>query len=55
MVHVEPDEPVEKLVEDCRSADVLGVPFDEGRARFCTHLGVDRADIETAIDRIASR
>ena len=55
IVLVEPDEPVETFLEDCRSADVLGVPFDEGRARFCTHLGVDRADIETAIDRIASR
>ena len=55
IVLVEPSEPVDTFLDRCRAADVLGVPFDEGRARFCTHLGVDRDDIETAIDRIANR
>ncbi len=55
IVLVEPDEPVERFLEECEAAGVLGVPFDEGRVRFCTHLGVDREDIETAIDRIADR
>jgi threonine aldolase len=55
IVLVDPDEPVEAFLEGCQGADVLGVPFDEGRARFCTHLGVGRDDIEAAIDRIAAR
>jgi threonine aldolase len=55
IVLVEPDDSVETFLEDCRAAGVLGVPFGGGRVRFCTHLGVDRDDIETAIDRIATR
>ncbi len=55
IVLVEPDEPVESFLDDCREAGVLGVPFGDQKVRFCTHLDVDRDDIETAIDRIAGR
>ena len=55
IVLVEPDEPVETFLDDCRKAGVSGVPLDGGTARFCTHLGVDREDVETAIERVAAR
>lgn len=51
---VDPDPPAERFLERLADRDGLGVPFGEGRVRFCTHLGVDRADIERAIDRIAA-
>lgn len=54
IVLVDPDPPAERFLERLADRDVLGVPFGEGRARFCTHLGIDRADIERAIDRIAA-
>lgn len=49
-----PEEPLEAFLERCETAGILGVPFDEGRVRFCTHLGVERADIETALDRLGA-
>ena len=52
IVFVETDEPASSFLERCRSTGVLGVAFDEHRVRFCTHLDVDRDDIETAIDRL---
>jgi threonine aldolase len=55
VVLVEPDDPVGTFLEDCREAGVLGVPFGGETVRFCTHLGVDRDDVEAAIDRIAAR
>ncbi|WP_299234423.1 threonine aldolase family protein [Natronomonas sp.] len=54
IVLCEPDRSAEAFLERCEAAGVLGVPFGEGRVRFCTHLGVDRDDVEAAIDRIGS-
>ncbi|MCQ4333030.1 low specificity L-threonine aldolase [Natronomonas sp. F2-12] len=55
IVLLEPGEPVETFLGDCKTAGVLGVPFEGGQVRFCTHLAVDADDIGTAIDRIAGR
>ncbi len=54
IVLVDPDPPADQFLERLADRDVLGVPFGDGQVRFCTHLGVDRADIERAIDRIAA-
>ena len=54
IVLVETDEPAEAFLERCEAADVLGVPFGEHVVRFCTHLDVDRDDVETAIERIGA-
>ncbi len=54
IVLVEPEEPAETFLNRCRNAGVLGSPFGKGRVRFCTHLDVDRENIETAIERIAA-
>ncbi|SEH38120.1 L-threonine aldolase [Halopenitus malekzadehii] len=42
------------FLEACTEAGVGGVEFDDYTVRFTTHLDVDREDIETAIDRIAT-
>jgi len=55
IVLVETDQPAEPFLEECAAAGVLGVPFGEHVARFCTHLDVDRDDVETAIDRVGAR
>ncbi len=55
IVFVETDRAAGAFVERCRDLGVSGIAFDETRVRFCTHLDVDRRDIETAIDRIAGR
>jgi threonine aldolase len=55
IVLVETDEPAETFVEDCEAVGVLGVPFGEHVVRFCTHLDVDREDVETAVERIEGR
>jgi threonine aldolase len=52
IVLVETDEPAERFLDRCERNDVLGVPFGEYVVRFCTHLDVDDADIETAIRHI---
>jgi threonine aldolase len=52
IVLVETDEPAERFLDRCERNDVLGVPFGEYVVRFCTHLDVDDADIETVIRRI---
>ena len=54
IVLVETDDPAEAFLERCEAAGVLGVPFGENVVRFCTHLDVDREDVETAIERIES-
>ena len=36
----------------CKEQGVLGTPFGEQVARFCTHLDVEEADIETAVARV---
>jgi len=53
IVLVGTDGPAERFLERCEEQGVLGVPFGEHTARFVTHLDVDRADVETAVDRIA--
>ena len=55
IVLVETDAPAEPFLEACEAAGVLGVPFAEHVVRFCTHLDVDREDVETAIARIEGR
>ena len=55
IVLVETDAPAKTFLETCEAAGVLGVPFGEHVVRFCTHLDVDREDVETAIDRIEDR
>ena len=42
----------EEFVDRCGDVDVLGGAFSEYTTRFCTNWDVDRADIETAVDRI---
>jgi len=54
VVLVEPNGSTEEFLERCEERGVLGVPFGDRRVRFCTHLDVDRDDIETAIDRIGA-
>jgi len=48
-------ETAESFLETCASVGVLGSAFDEYLVRFCTHLDVGRADVETAVERIADR
>lgn len=40
------------FLEACETAGVLGTEFGEYTARFCTHLDVDTAEIEQAIEAI---
>jgi len=44
----------EEFVEACAAEDVHGIVFDEYVVRFTTHLDVDRADVETAVERVRS-
>ncbi|MFB6195562.1 MAG: low specificity L-threonine aldolase [Haloplanus sp.] len=53
IVLVDTEDPAEAFLERCRSAGVLGVPFDDHQVRFCTHLDVSREDVETAVQRVA--
>ena len=41
------------FVDRIAARDVACVPFGDGTVRFCTHLDVDRGDVETAVDRAA--
>ncbi|MEF8857148.1 MAG: GntG family PLP-dependent aldolase [Haloplanus sp.] len=40
------------FVDACAARDVGCVPVDDATVRFCTHLDVDRADVDRALDRI---
>ncbi len=55
IVLVETDEPAERFLERCEAVGVRGVPFGDHVVRFCTHLDVDREDVETAVGRIEER
>jgi len=44
----------ETFVDACAERGVGCGPFGDATVRFCTHLDVDREDVERAIDRIAS-
>ncbi|GGJ14593.1 threonine aldolase [Halobellus salinus] len=43
----------ERFVDACEAAGVRGGAHGPSLTRFCTHLGVDRDDIEAAVDRVA--
>jgi threonine aldolase len=53
IVLVATDEPAAAFLERCEAVGVLGVPFDDHLVRFCTHLDVDREDVERAVRRVA--
>jgi threonine aldolase len=42
----------DEFVDACETAGVAGGAHGEYMTRFCTHLDVDRAAVETAIDRV---
>jgi threonine aldolase len=44
----------EEFLDVCETEGVHGIAFDEYLVRFTTHLDVDRADVETAVDRVRS-
>ena len=44
---------VDAVLEKLADASVLATPFGPTTIRFCTHRDVTRADVETAIDRVA--
>ncbi|TKX54939.1 low specificity L-threonine aldolase [Halorubrum sp. SP3] len=46
--------PAESLYAACKEAGVGCVEFDDYTTRFTTHLDVDEADVDAAIDRIAA-
>ncbi|MFT4884881.1 MAG: threonine aldolase [Natronomonas sp.] len=52
IVLVETDEPAERFLDRCAERDVLGSAFGDNVVRFCTHLDVDREDVESTIRRI---
>jgi threonine aldolase len=42
----------EAFLAACEGEGVLGTPFGEHTARFCTHLDVDRADVDRAVGAV---
>jgi threonine aldolase len=52
IVVTEVDGDAERLLEACEDEGVLGVPFGEGRVRFCTHWDVDETDVLAAVERV---
>ena len=54
IVLVETEVPAADFLSQAAEVDVLGVPFGEHVVRFCTHLDVSRADVDTAVDRLAT-
>jgi len=54
IVLVETEVPAADFLSRAAEVDVLGVPFGEHVVRFCTHLDVSRADVDTAVDRLAT-
>ena len=46
--------PAESLYTACKEAGVGCVEFDDYATRFTTHLDVDEADVDEAVDRIAA-
>ena len=40
------------VLDRCAERDVLGSAIGDSRVRFCTHLDVNREDVETAADRV---
>ncbi len=53
IVLVDTEEPAESFLARCSEVGVGGVAFDDHLVRFTTHLDVDRADVEAALERIA--
>ena len=54
IVLVETEVPAADFLSRAAEVDVLGVPFGEHVVRFCTHLDVSRADVDTAVDQLAT-
>ena len=54
IVLVETEVPAADFLSRAAEVDVLGVPFGKHVVRFCTHLDVSRADVDTAVDRLAT-
>ncbi|RRJ33486.1 threonine aldolase family protein [Halocatena pleomorpha] len=54
IVLVETERTAEAFLDRCSDVGVGGVAFDDHLVRFTTHWDVDRDDIETAVDRIAT-
>ncbi|MFB6195374.1 MAG: low specificity L-threonine aldolase, partial [Haloplanus sp.] len=52
IVVAETEDPAEEVVAACEREGVGCVAFGEYRVRFCTHLDVDAADVDTALDRV---
>lgn len=52
IVLVETDDPASEFLDRCADVGVEGSAFEDHLVRFTTHLDVDRADIETAVERI---
>lgn len=46
--------PVDEFLERCETEGVLGVPFDDYRARFCTHWGIDTEAVDRAVEGVRS-
>jgi threonine aldolase len=46
------DDPADDVVAACESEGVGCVVFGDYRVRFCTHLDVDVADVDTALERV---
>jgi threonine aldolase len=42
------------VLDRCAGGDVLGSAIGDSRVRFCTHLDVDREEVETAADRVGA-
>ena len=42
------------FVDACADRDVGCVPVGDTTVRFCTHLDVDRGDVDRALDRIGA-
>jgi threonine aldolase len=53
IVLVETEDPASEFLDRCSDVGVEGGAFDDHLVRFATHLDVDHADIETAIERIS--
>ncbi len=44
----------EEFLSFCETEGVLGSAFGETTVRFCTHLDVDRGDVEAAVERVGA-
>lgn len=52
IVLVETEDPADEFLDRCTDVGVKGGAFDDHLVRFATHMDINHADIETAIERI---